>query len=140
MDNHFIVNIFTPEKVIGQNILAASLLVPGVNGQMNILPDHTHIIAQLATGELSLFGGVNDPDRYFCISYGFCKILKEEVVILATTAEENKEIDCERAERSLQNAEEILSSGKNLSDWEIEKYRRKVERAKLRIQMSRMGN
>ena len=140
MDNHFIVNIFTPEKVVSQNIPVASLLVPGVNGQMNILPDHTHIIAQLMTGELSLFGGVNDPDRYFCISYGFCKVLKEQIVILATTAEENNEIDFERAQRSLKNAEEILSSGKNLSDWEIEKYRRKVERAKLRIQIAQMGN
>ena len=140
MDNHFIVNIFTPERVVGQNIPAASLLVPGVNGQMNILPDHTHIIAQLSTGELSLFGGVNDPDRHFCITYGFCRILKEQVVILATTVEENKEINRERAERSLQNAENILASGKTLSDWEIEKYRRKVERAKLRMQMARTGN
>ena len=140
MDNHFIVNIFTPEKVVGRNIPAASLLVPGVNGQMNILPNHTHIMAQLMTGELSLFGGANDPDRHFCIAYGFCKILKEQVVILATTAEENNEIDRERAQRSLQNAEEILSSGKNLSDWELEKYRRKVGRARLRMQMAGIGN
>ena len=139
MDNHFIVNIFTPEKVVSQNIPAASLFVPSVNGRMNVLPEHTHIIVQLATGELSLFGGADDPDRHFCITYGVCKILKEEVVVLATAAEESKEIDFERAKKSLQNAEEILSSGKSLSDWEIEKYRRKVDRAKLRMQMARMG-
>ena len=140
MDNHFVVNIFTPDKVIGQNIPAGSLFVPSVNGQMNVLPGHTHIIVQLVAGELSIFGGADDPDRHFFITHGICKILKEQVVVLATTAEENKEIDCGRAEKSLQNAEDILSSGKNLSDWEIEKYRRKVERAKLRIQMAGMGN
>ena len=135
MDNHFIVNIFTPNKVIGQNIPAASLFVPSVDGQMNVLPNHTHIIVQLTTGVLSIFGGADDPDRHFCITYGVCKILKERIVILAITAEEDREIDCERAQKSLQNAQDILSSGKNLSDWEIEKYRRKAERAKLRIQM-----
>ena len=137
MDNHFIVNIFTPEKVVGQNIPAASLFVPSVDGCMNVLPEHTHIIVQLGTGELSLFGGASDPDRHFCITHGFCKILKEQIVVLATTAEENKEIDFERAKKSLQNAEGVLLSGKELSDWEIEKYRRKVERAKLRMQMAR---
>ena len=139
MDNHFVVNIFTPEKMVGQNIPAASLFIPSVNGRMNVLPDHTHIVAQLGTGELVLFGGSDDPDRYFCITHGICKVLKEKVVVLATTAEESKDIDCERAKKSLQNAEDILASGKSLSDGEIEKYRRKVERAKLRLQMAGMG-
>ena len=139
MDNHFIVNIFTPEKVVGRNIPASSLFVPSVNGRMNVLPGHTHIVVQLAAGELSLFGGADDPDRHFCMTYGFCKILREQVVVLAMTAEENKDIDYERAKKSLKNAEDILSSGKNLSDWEIEKYRRKVDRANLRMQMAGKG-
>ena len=137
MDNHFIVNIFTPEKMVGQNLPAASLFIPSVNGRMNVLPDHTHIIAQLGTGELLLFGGSDDSDRYFCITHGICKILKKEVVVLATNAEESKDIDAERAKKSLQNAQDILTSGKNLSDEEIEKYRRKIERANLRLQMAK---
>ena len=139
MDNHFIVDIFTPNRMVGQNIPTASLFVPSVNGCMNVLPGHTHVVVQLAMGELSLFGGADDPDRHFCVTHGVCKILKEQVVVLATTAEENKEIDHERAKKSLQNAEDILSSGKGLSDWEIEKYRRKVERAQLRMQMAHHG-
>ena len=137
MDNHFLVDILTPEKVVTQKTPAASLLIPTVSGQINILPDHTHLIAELATGEVSIFGGADDPDRHFSVTHGICKVLKERVVILSTTSEENKEIDNSRAVKALQNAENILASKDNLSDDEITKYRRKIERAKLRMQMAK---
>ena len=136
MDNHFVVDILTPQKVVGEKIPATSLLIPTAMGQINILPDHTHIVAQLSTGQLSIFGGPEDGDRHFSVTHGICKVLKDRVVVLATTSEENKDIDRERAERSLENAQNMLASRENLSSLEREKYRRKIERAKLRLQMS----
>ena len=52
--NHFTVDVLTPNKVIARNIPAESLLVPTVEGQINILSGHTHIIAKLETGTISV--------------------------------------------------------------------------------------
>lgn len=134
--NFFTVDILTPYKVVAKDMPAHSLLVPTVNGQINILAGHTHIIAKLTTGQLSVFGAADDPDRHFSITKGICKVLDHKVIILSHTSEENREIDGERAKRSLENAQEVLKS-ESLSDIEIEKYQRKIERSKLRIQMAK---
>lgn len=134
--NFFKVDILTPNKIVAQNVPAESLLIPTEQGQINILPEHTHIMARLETGEVSLFGGSDDPDRHFSVSHGLCKVLKNKVTILSHTSEEHHEIDRGRAELALKNALERLESGQLSSDEEIEKFRRKVERAKLRIQLA----
>ena len=134
--NFFTVSILTPERVIARELPAASLLIPTIRGQINVLPEHTHLITQLAIGELSIFGGADDSDRHFAISTGVCKILGKKISILAHTAEEEREIDGKRAELALQNALQRLNDGQ-LSDLEIKKFRNKVERARLRIQLAK---
>ena len=140
MKNYFTVDILTPSKIVVKDIPASSVLVPTSLGQINVLPEHTHIITALSAGEMSVFGDENDVDRHFMITHGTCKILKEKVTILATCAEEMHEIDKTRAEKALKNAEEILSSGKELTDEQIVRYRRKIDRAKLRIQLADYSN
>lgn len=132
--NFFTVEILTPGKIVAKNIPAESLLLPTVKGQINILKEHTHLVAKLETGMVSVFGGSDDPDRFFSVTTGVCKVLKDRVTILAHTSEESKEIDMERAKLALQNAEERLNS-QSLTDDEFQKFTRKKERAQLRIQM-----
>jgi F-type H+-transporting ATPase subunit epsilon len=134
--NHFTVDILTPDKVIAKGIPAESLLIPTVRGQINVLPNHTHVVTRLSTGLLSAFGGADDPDRHFTISHGICKVLQDKVVIMSHTSEECHEIDKDRAEKALAFALEMLAGKEALADDEIEKYQRKAERAKLRVQMS----
>lgn len=137
MDNFYTVDILTPYKALAKNIPAHSLLIPTQKGQINILPEHTHIISKLDTGTLSVFGASNDPDRHFSITSGICKVLNNKITILSNVSEEIHEIDVERAERALKNAQETLKHTDGMSDDEVEKYRRKVERAKLRIQIAK---
>lgn len=134
--NHFTVDVLTPNKVIAKDVPAQSLIIPTIRGEINVLADHTHVITRLSTGQLSIFGGADDPDRHFSVSHGVCKVLKNKVTILSHTSEENHEINSERAERALKNAQDYLASHDSLSDDEIEKYRRKIERAKLRMQLA----
>jgi len=54
---------------------------------------------------------------------------------LANTSEESTDVDVERAKLALARAEEKLKHPETLSMDEVEKYTRKVERAKLRIQI-----
>ncbi len=136
--NFFTVDLLTPNRVVAQNIPAESLLIPTVRGQINILPEHTHIIAQLAVGQISLFGGAGDPDRHFAASYGIGKVLGNKVTILSHTLEEHHEIDQSRAELALKHALDRLQGvNGSMSDENITKFHRKVERARLRIQLAK---
>lgn len=134
--NYFTVDVLTPEKVVAKDIPAESLLIPTVRGQINVLPHHTHLINRLSVGVLSIFGGADDPDRDFSVTHGICKVLEDKVIIMSHTSEECHEIDVERAKRALEHAESKLSGGEALNDHEIRKFRRKAERAKLRIQLA----
>jgi F-type H+-transporting ATPase subunit epsilon len=133
--NYFLVDVLTPSKIIAKNVQAESLLIPTSRGQINVLEGHTHLVTKLAPGVLTLFGGPDYGDRNFVITVGVCKILENKITILANTAEESKDVDVERAKLALARAEEKLRHPDTLSIEELEKYTRKVERAKLRIQL-----
>lgn len=134
--NHYTVDVLTPSRVVVKDMPAESLLVPTIRGQINILADHTHIVTKIGTGVMSSFGGADDADRHFVLTTGLCKVLDGRVVIMAKTAEETSDIDVGRAQEALKMAREHLEHPENLTDYEYEKYYRKVERANLRIQMS----
>ncbi len=134
--NHFTVDILTPVKVVAKGIPAESLLVPTIKGQINILVDHTHTVSKLETGMISVFSGADDVDRFFTVTAGVCKVLENRIIILANTAEEKKDIDLERAKKALEYAESKLLKPDLISEEEFVKFTRKIERAKLRIQMS----
>ncbi len=132
--NFFTVDILTPSKIVAKSIPAESLIVSTSRGQINILPEHTHLVSQLDTGAVTIFGGADDPDRSFTVTKGVCRVLEKKVVILTEVSEEDKMINLERAKMALENAEKRLKSD-NLSQDERIKFRRKAERATLRIQI-----
>jgi F-type H+-transporting ATPase subunit epsilon len=132
---YFTVDILTPSKIIAKGIPAESLLIPTVRGQINVLEGHTHIVSKLASGVLSVFGGPDYADRHFAISTGVCKILENKIVILSNTAEENTDVDVDRAKLALKNTEDHLKNTDGLSQEDIEKYHLKAELAKIRIQI-----
>lgn len=131
--NNFTVDILTPNKVIAKDIPAENVVIPTLKGQIEVMKDHTHVVEKLETGIVSVLGGSDDADRNFFVTVGICKVLQDKITILSNTAEESHEVDLERAELALNNAEEMLAG--TLSDEELSKYRRKAERAKLRIQL-----
>ena len=135
--NHFLVDILTPEKVVAKDIPAESLLIPTERGQINVLPEHTHLISRIGTGELTIFGHGDDIDRVYTVTHGVCKVLDNKVRILSHTSEEKDDIDVERAERALAHANEMLNKDSGLTDDELTKYRRKLERAQLRMQLAK---
>ena len=132
---YYTVDILTPSKIIAKGVLAESLLIPTVRGQINVLENHTHIVSKLAPGILTVFGGPDNADRSFALSTGICKILEDKIVILSNTAEESVDVDVERAKLALKNAEMHLKESDNLSVEDVEKYQHKIELAKIRIQI-----
>ena len=131
----FSVSVFTPHQVLAKQLPAESVLLPALDGQINLLENHTHIITSLGTGILSILG--DELDSYFSITLGVARVLGRDVTILARVAEVSKEIDEERAQTALKRAMDKLEN-KELTPEEFVKYSRKVERARLRLHLARM--
>jgi F-type H+-transporting ATPase subunit epsilon len=130
----FKLNIFTPQGVVVKNMECDSLVIQTVRGQINVLPEHTHFLTELGTGILT--AKTSAGDRHFSTTAGTCKILKNDVTILSFTSETPDKIDVERATRAKELAAKKLSGGDSLSDQELIKYRRKLERAEIRLKLA----
>ena len=134
--SYFKVDIFTPAGVVDKNIDASSVVISTVRGEIAILPEHTHIITELAPGIMTV--KTDKGDRHFFLTTGIAKVLKNRVTILAHTSEKAESIDKERAQAALQKAKDKLSGKENLVDIEVIKYRRKLERAEYRLRLANL--
>ena len=104
--------ITNPEKVLiseDVNFFEA----PGVDGEFQILPDHTPFLTGLKIGHIIF--NKNDHTTHISISGGFCEFKPNKAVILAHTAEKASEIDKTRAEEAKKRAETRLENKKDPS-------------------------
>ena len=104
--------ITTPEKVLiseDVNFFEA----PGVDGEFQILPDHTPFLTGLKIGHIIF--NKNDHTTHISISGGFCEFKLNRAVILAHTAEKASEIDEARSQEARKRAEKRLENKKDPS-------------------------
>lgn len=97
--------IVTPERQLFSGEVD-SVLAPGVEGQLGILPRHAPLISALAIGELVARRG--EEELTFAIHGGFIQVLPDRVIVLADVGERAEEVDAARAERARREAEELL--------------------------------
>ena len=97
--------IVTAERVVYSDE-ADVLVVPGIEGQLGILPHHAPLMTTLQPGELRVRKGVEEFS--LAISGGFLEVRPDRVIILADAAERAEEIDVSRAEEAKRRAEERL--------------------------------
>lgn len=112
------------------------IVIPTVRGEINILPEHTHILTELSTGILT----AKTPNgvRNFSVTAGLCRVLADTVTILSFTSERAEDVDIERAKSSKAKAMDRLSGKENLTDVDLIKFRRKLERAEMRIRAANL--
>jgi len=85
------------------------VILPGKEGMMGILPNHTPLLTVLQYGVITVRkGGV---EHYFTVAGGVAEVQRDQVTILADAAENVAEIDLERAEKARARAEEMLKKG-----------------------------
>jgi len=79
------------------------VVVPGIEGELGILPHHTPVVTALGTGELRIrqAGTV----QYMLISGGFVEVRPDKVVILAFVAERADSLDLAAAAEARRQAE-----------------------------------
>ena len=74
-----------------------SLVAPGIDGQLGILPSHAPLMTQLQPGEMTVRSGGNE--NVLAVTGGFMEVLNNKVTILADTAEMDEEIDLDQPHR-----------------------------------------
>lgn len=131
----FKLNLYTPKGVVIKDLECNDITIPTVRGEINILPEHTHILTELSTGVLT--AKTTMGARHFSVTAGLCRVLANTVTILSFTSETAETIDLERAKSAKSKAMDRLSGKESLSDVDLIKFRRKLERAEVRL---RLGN
>lgn len=85
------------------------VVVPGTDGNMGILPNHSPLLSTLRFGILTLRRG--DEEQVFAVSGGIIEVQPKIITVLADAAENVEEIDVARAEQAKKRAEELLKQG-----------------------------
>lgn len=100
--------IVTPEKLAYQDEVD-SVVLPGSEGELGVLPHHAPLVSTLGAGELRLRKG--GTEESFAIVGGFLQVLPDKVVVMAETADMASEIDLEKAQEARRKAEQALEGG-----------------------------
>ncbi|MFZ4793381.1 MAG: F0F1 ATP synthase subunit epsilon [Blastocatellia bacterium] len=126
--------IITPERrVLSEKV--DEIVVPGLEGELGILPQHTPLISQLQTGILSYRQGTEK--KMVHVSGGFVEVLPDQVAVLSDVAERPEEIDLERARKARERAETRIATGGD--DVDFRRAELKLQRAMIRIQLASKG-
>ena len=124
--------IVTPERLAYEDEVDAVVL-PGVEGEIGVLPHHAPLVSMLGVGELRIRKG--GAEESFAIVGGFLQVRPDKVVVMAETADLASEIDLERAQEARREAERALESGfREGSD--LAAARAQLQQALLRIRVA----
>ncbi|HEY1660395.1 MAG TPA: F0F1 ATP synthase subunit epsilon [Candidatus Sulfotelmatobacter sp.] len=131
MPDTFQLEIVTPEKkVVDQK--AEEVQIPGKNGYLGVLPGHAPLITELAVGEIKYRAG--SGEEHLAVAWGFAEVLPDKVTILAESAERPDEIDVDRARKSKERAEKLLTSGDTNVD--VERALDAIQKAETRLEVA----
>jgi F-type H+-transporting ATPase subunit epsilon len=124
--------IVTPEKLAFQDEVE-SVVLPGSEGELGVLPHHAPLISTLGAGELRLRKG--GQEESFAIMGGFLQVLPDKVVVMAEMADMASEIDLEKAQDARRKAEQALESG-YVEGADLSAARAALQAALLRIRVA----
>ncbi len=85
------------------------VIIPGVEGEMGVLPNHAPLLSTLKYGILKV--RYQGREEVFTVAGGVVEVQPEIVTVLADAAENVQEIDVARAEAARKRAEEYLKAG-----------------------------
>ena len=124
--------IVTPERLAYSDTVDAVQL-PGIEGEMGVLPHHAPLLATLGVGELRI--RKDGEEEAFAIVGGFVQVRPDKVVVMAETADMASEIDLEKAQEARREAERALESGYQ-EGADLAAARAALQQALLRIRLA----
>ncbi|MHC1785092.1 MAG: ATP synthase F1 subunit epsilon [Anaerolineaceae bacterium] len=114
---------------------ADMVVLPGADGEMGILPNHSPLLTVLQFGVVTV--KVKSEVQHFAVSGGVAEVQPDQVTILADAAENVDEIDIQRAEKAKIRAEELLQKGPARDSDEYLNIQSALRRSTLRLDAAR---
>jgi F-type H+-transporting ATPase subunit epsilon len=108
-EKSFQLEVITPDRVVFSDADVVSVVLPGIEGYLGVLANHAPLMTELEIGRVDLRRADGTKD-FMAVAGGFVEVFENKVTLLAQSAELKSEIDLERAEKSVQRAEERKSS------------------------------
>lgn len=131
MAEKLFVTLVTPEKEMVADPEVDQVNIPGIDGDMGILPDHAPLLTTMRPGRFSYQKGEETVE--LVISHGYAEVTNNRVTVLAESAEFLHEIDHERAEAARADAEELLEK-EGLDEEAFKETQDKLFRALARLE------
>jgi F-type H+-transporting ATPase subunit epsilon len=122
-------DIVTPERRV-LSVACDEVRAPGVLGGFGIRRGHTSFMSALEPGRLTYVEG--GREHHYAIGGGFLQVADDKVIVLADTAEAAADIDVDRAQRALAEAQERLKK-LSVDDRNHAEETARVQRAAARI-------
>ena len=85
------------------------VIVPGVEGDLGVLPGHSPLITNVRPGVISILDGDDIKQKLF-VTGGFCEIKPDLCTVLSAEAIKLEDIDSEIAQKRYKDAEEAEAS------------------------------
>ena len=111
------------------------VIVPGVAGEMGVLPNHAPLLSTLKFGILRVRNKAGE--EVFTIAGGVIEVQPDLITVLADSAENVAEIDVTRAEDARRRAEDILKEGAPTDTDAYLKLEAALRRSNLRLEAVR---
>ena len=127
-----LLEIVTPERQVFSEEVD-SVVCPGIEGELGVLPHHAPLLTTLGVGELRIRRG--GEEEFFAIAGGFLQVRPDKVVVMAETADMASEIDIEKAQEARREAEQALAEGFE-EPADLARARASLQRALLRIRVA----
>ena len=130
MANQLSLEVVTPHRtVLIEDV--DSVTLPGIEGELGILPEHIPLLTTLDTGIMSYTCSGNK--QVIAVHWGYAQVEGNSVRVLAELAETAEEIDLQRAKEAEKKAKNMLVSGiSSTTDLEDEQSRQKKYEGKLK--------
>ncbi len=128
-----LLEIVTPERLAYSDTVDAVNL-PGIEGELGVLPHHAPLVSMLGVGELRIRKG--GAEESFAIVGGFLQVRPDKVVVMAETADMASEIDLEKALHAKREAEQALEGGPRVDAVDLAAARASLQHALLRIRVA----
>ena len=126
------VDIVTAERSVLSEEGVDEIVVPGIEGELAVLPMHAPLLTMIKPGVMLIKKGNDETE--LAITGGFLEVRDDRVTILADAAERAEEIDVARAEEARKSAERGLEQRE--TDVDLARVAAELQRALVRLKVA----
>ena len=126
------VDIVTAERAVFSEEGIDEVVVPGIDGELTVLPMHAPLMTMIKPGVMRIIKGSDETEM--AITGGFLEVREDRVTVIADAAERADEIDVVRAEEARRKAERQLEERETEVD--LARVSAELQRALVRLKVA----